>query len=129
MKLTEAAVLTDENVHPHVVAFLRARGFAVYDVKEEGLAGAPDDRLLEEANRQEAFVLTHDSDFGKLVIAGQRPFFGIVYIRPGHFDAQPTCETLAALLDSAPDVTPPFVVVAQRRGERVRIRIRRILQG
>ena len=36
MKLHQFALLTDENIHPRVVASLRTRGFDVLDVQELG---------------------------------------------------------------------------------------------
>jgi predicted nuclease of predicted toxin-antitoxin system len=122
--LLDCAVLADENVDPSVVAFLRDRGFKVRDVKEEGLHGATDAALLAEAHRRNEFVLTHNSDFGKLVIAQQAAFFGIVYVRPEHFDARFSIGTLRSVLDAKPEVAPPFIVVAHRQGDDVRLRIR-----
>jgi predicted nuclease of predicted toxin-antitoxin system len=124
LKLNACSVLADENVDPAVVAFLREYGFEVRDVKEEGLNGASDAHLLAEAYRRSEFVLTHDGDFGKLVIAEQAAFFGIVYVRPGHFNARITIDTLQSVVDAHLDVAPPFVVVAQRQGDAVRLRVR-----
>lgn len=39
MRLEEFPWLTDENIHPEVVAYLRSRGFDVLDVKEQGWQG------------------------------------------------------------------------------------------
>ncbi len=30
------------------------------------------------------FILTHDADFGKLVVLMKMPFHGIIYLRPGN---------------------------------------------
>jgi predicted nuclease of predicted toxin-antitoxin system len=38
--------LTDENIFPAIVYFLRQRGFDVADVREKGLAGADDDTII-----------------------------------------------------------------------------------
>jgi hypothetical protein len=38
--------LTDENIFPAIVYFLRQRGFDVSDVREKGLAGADDDTII-----------------------------------------------------------------------------------
>jgi predicted nuclease of predicted toxin-antitoxin system len=69
-------------------------------------------------------VLTHDRDFGTLAIHAGEPYFGIVYLRPGHISAEFTWRTIAAIESTVESVEPPFVVVAARRGDMVRIRVR-----
>lgn len=39
MNLRDFRLLTDENIHPTVTAFLRSQGFNGLDAKEEGLIG------------------------------------------------------------------------------------------
>ncbi|KAA1259097.1 hypothetical protein LF1_16250 [Rubripirellula obstinata] len=46
MKLSECRLLTDENIHRVVVAHLRSIGFDVLDVREQGLSGSSDTKLL-----------------------------------------------------------------------------------
>lgn len=124
MKLREFPLLTDENVDPEVVAGLRRLGFDVLDVVESGRAGADDVELLREATSRGRVVLTHDADFGTLAILQHEPLIGLVFLRPGHIDTQFTMGTIQALLGTDLDVTPPFVLVARRGGDRVTIRLR-----
>jgi hypothetical protein len=70
--------------------------------------------------------VTQDSDFGKLALLRGEPIIGIVFLRPGHFDAQFTIGTLESLLNSNPELRPPFLMVARRVGDRVTIRIRAV---
>lgn len=51
MKLRDFGLLTDENLDPDVVAFLRRQGFDVSDVCEDGLQGSTDVALLQRAGR------------------------------------------------------------------------------
>lgn len=113
MRLGDARWLTDENIHPDVVAHLRGRGLDVLDVRERGWHGRSDDELLEEAHRQGRVVLTHDGDFGTLALLGRHPVVGIVRIRPGHVRPQVTIESLDRLLGLDLDPSPPFLVVVQ----------------
>jgi len=53
-------------------------------------------------------------------------FVGIIYIRPGHIHADFTIKTLEAIRNNAPDVTPPFILVAERVGGTVKIRVRQM---
>jgi hypothetical protein len=50
LKLHEFRILTDENIHRDVVAYLRTRGCNVLDVKEGGLIGSDDSVLLQAAS-------------------------------------------------------------------------------
>lgn len=124
MKLRDFGLLTDENLDPDVVAFLRRQGFDVSDVCEDGLQGSTDVALLQRAVAANRVVVTHDPDFGTLAILQKEPVVGILFLRPGHIDPQFTIETLQSVLSANPDVTPPFVIVARRKGIKVTIRVR-----
>jgi len=116
--------LADENIHPSIVAFLRTEGYAVKDVKEENLNGSSDKFLLDLANNENRIILTHDSDFGTIVFTQQIDFKGIIYLRPGHFDPTFTISTLKSLFMNDFSVTSPFIIVAENKGDSVKIRIR-----
>ena len=91
---------------------------------ENNRAGADDVDLLRWARSQGRVVVTHDADFGTLAILQNEPLVGLVFLRPGHIDPHFTMGTIGALLSADPEVTPPFVLVAKRSGNRVTIRIR-----
>ena len=126
MNLREFRFLTDENIHPEVVSFVRRQGCDVLDIKESGLSGADDLTVIRRGLETNRIILTHDSDFGALAIASDEPTAGIVYLRPGHIRSVFTIETLTALFEGKLDLTPPFVVVAERAGGAVRIRVRQV---
>ncbi|PQJ35927.1 hypothetical protein BSZ35_16135 [Salinibacter sp. 10B] len=58
----EARLLTDENVHPQVVSFLRGRGCNVLDVKELGQMGTSDPEIVRRAANKGRMIITHDRD-------------------------------------------------------------------
>jgi len=126
MILRAGRFLSDENIHADVVAFLRAEGCDVLDVKEQGLDGSDDLPLIRLSVAEARVVLTHDSDFGTLAIAAQEPIFGIIYLRPGHIQPEFTVGTLRVLFDQELDPRPPFIIVAVRNGSRVKIRLRQL---
>ena len=123
MKALDFPLLADENVHPEVIEFLRDAGLDVESVSEQGQFGLPDAQVLQQATESGRVVLTHDSDFGGLALMGAQ-FIGIIYIRPGHIRTDFTMKTLDAIRDNAPEVTPPFILVAERTGDTVKIRVR-----
>lgn len=123
MKALDFPLLADENVHPEVIDFLRKAGLDVKSVSEQGPYGLPDSQVLQQATDAGRVVLTHDSDFGGLALMGAQ-FIGIIYIRPGHIRTEFTTKTIEAVRDNAPEVTPPFILVAERTGDIVKIRVR-----
>ena len=125
MKALDFPLLADENVHPDVIAFLRKIGLNVDAVAEQGKFGLPDAEVLQQANESNRVVLTHDSDFGWMAVFGAT-FTVIIYLRPGHIRADFTIQTLEAIRDNAPEVTPPFILVAERTGDTVKIRVRQL---
>ena len=81
MKLASVKILTDENISPKVVYYLRNKGFDVLDTKEQKWFGKDDAFLLAQSLSTKRFVLTHDSDFGTLIINEGKSFYGIIYLR------------------------------------------------
>jgi len=124
LKIGDYKVLTDENIHADVVQFPRAQGFDVLDVREDSLHGTPDRDLLSRAIGEDRLVFTHDSDFGTLAILAGLRIVGIVYLRPGHIDPTFTIETINTLVRAELDLVPPFILVAQRKADKVAIRLR-----
>ena len=125
MKALDFPILADENVHPEVIEFLRKLGLDVDSIAEQGNFGLSDTEVLQQATEAERVVLTHDSDFGGLALMGAK-FVGIIFIRPGHIRADFTIKTLEAIRENAPEVTSPFVLVAERIGDTVKIRVRQL---
>ncbi len=124
MKLGDFGLLTDENIDADVVQFLRSRGFDVSDVCENGQHGTADVDLIRQAVKENRVIVTHDSDFGTLAVLAGEPIVGILFLRPGHIDPAFTVESVKAVLVRDIDVTPPFVLVARRKGAVVTIRYR-----
>lgn len=118
-------LLTDENVHPGAVSFLRENGCDVLDVKAEKWSGLSDEELVRRAEEERRVIVTHDRDFGRLLIAQGTLSVGVIYLRPGHIDPEFTVGTLKVLAKYERP-TRPFVVVAERQKQNVRIRIREI---
>jgi predicted nuclease of predicted toxin-antitoxin system len=121
---TALRVLADENIGPAVVTGLRKRGWDVRSAAEERLVGAIDADVLARATATDRIVITHDLAFGRDSLARAAAFVGIVYLRPGHRSPDFVLNVLAAIESAIRDAQPPFVLVAERREEVVRVRLR-----
>ena len=126
MNLFAYPFLADENIHPDVIAQMISQGLNVSSVAEEGLIGQSDTAVLRLAHEVGRVVLTHDNDFGTLAIARQQPITGIVYLRPGHIQPEFTRATLEAIRQQEINVAPPFIIVASRQQNEVRVRVRQM---
>jgi predicted nuclease of predicted toxin-antitoxin system len=126
LRLKDFPLLTDENIHPEIVKSLREGGADVLDVKESRLIGSSDLVLIRKAFQEGRVVLTHDSDFGQLAVAALEPVVGIIYLRPGHYDPVFTLDTVETLFDQVAEIQAPFILVAERTGDKVKIRLRRL---
>jgi len=124
MKPLDFPLLADENIHPGVIEALRAAGGDLRSILTEGLAGKEDREILRHAHARGCVVLTHDSDFGTLAIREGEPYTGIIYVRPGHIAPKFVLEILEAVRTIPVDSNPPFVIVAERREQHVRVRVR-----
>ena len=128
MNLRHYTFLSDENIHIDVVTGLRSQGFNVVSVKESDLIGADDLKIIRKAFNENRVVITHDSDFGTLAVLAGEPVIGILYLRPGHINPMFTIGALKVLFDQEIDIEAPFLIVAERVGDNVKIRIRKLVK-
>ena len=122
MKISSLKFLTDENISPRIVSFLRKKGIDVVDVKEKGWHGNEDKYLMEIANKGKRFILTHDTDFGTLAINEGVPCYGIIYMRLRNLKVSNVINILEKLLVVDKDIPEGSVIVV----EDTRLRIRTI---
>lgn len=60
-------ILADEHMPKVLLDALRQAGHEVITVVELGMAGAPDEEILQRARAENALILTEDKDFGRLL--------------------------------------------------------------
>jgi len=72
--------LTDENIPPKVVEFLRNKGYKVKDVREENLNGISDDALINLAKKEGFALITFDKHFGNILLYPSKEYHGIIRI-------------------------------------------------
>lgn len=124
MKLKDLLLFCDKNIDPEFLLYLRSQSFDVFDVKENDLWGNPDAVLLDLAFNQNRVVITLDSDFGTLVYRDNHPFYGIIYLRPGHFKTSYHIETWEGLSKLDIDLINPFIIVAEQDKLGIKLRLK-----
>jgi predicted nuclease of predicted toxin-antitoxin system len=120
MKLGDMHILSDENISPKLVKFLRHQGLDIIDVKEQEWQGKTDRELLEIAYKEERWVLTHDSDFGTLAIHEGMPFAGILFLRLGNLKAENVIQVCQKLLKQDLDYPRKGLVIVDENKARIR---------
>jgi len=91
------SLLLDANLPPSIVATLTTVGIVAVHLNELGLADASDERIVECARKTGAVIVTHDLDFGRLLVrSGQKaPSVIVVRLRI------PTRSALVAAIEAA----------------------------
>lgn len=113
-------ILTDENISPRVVAFLRREGLDVIDVKEKGWQGSADKFLMGTAWEEKRFILTHDSDFGTLAINEGVPCYGIIYLRLKDLRFERVRDSLDKFLKIDKQISEGTIIVLKSKQLRIR---------
>jgi predicted nuclease of predicted toxin-antitoxin system len=72
----------DENLGSRGASDLRAAGFDVATVPEQGLASRPDRTILEVCRDEDRALLTLDTDFQNTIVYPPVGYGGIVVLRP-----------------------------------------------
>lgn len=121
MKLFEIKILSDENISPGVVKFLRSKGFDVLDTKEQKWFGKPDAFLLAQSLKHQRFILTQESDFGTIIINEGKEFHGIVYLRLKSQKSDNVVAVLERFIFMDFEIYPMQILVVTE--EKIRIRI------
>ncbi|MDI3535332.1 MAG: hypothetical protein PWQ82_1697 [Thermosediminibacterales bacterium] len=86
--------LTDENISPKTVSFLRSYGLDIKDIKEEGLSGIKDKQVLNLARSEDRIIITCDLDFSNILRFPLNQHSGILVIRA----YPPTVENINSIL-------------------------------
>lgn len=124
MRISDFALLADENINPFLVTFLQESGFDIVHVNDVKLGNTADHVILNHAYIQGWVVLTLDEDFGTLVFKNRQPFIGIIRLHPGHLVGNFHLPTIKAILSAELDFTVPFLLVAEKHTDHVHIRYR-----
>ena len=93
-------VFLDESVHLTAAALLRARGWDAAHVIEAAMAGADDEAVLAEAVRRGAVLVSHDSDFHKLLAQTRATARSVIRVRVEIVEPMPLVRLVEAAFDA-----------------------------
>jgi len=106
-------LLADESVDGPIVRRLRRDRHKVLYVAEM-TQGISDDKVLAEANRIKAVLITADKDFGELVFRRKRLFSGVILIRLAGQSRKIKSSIVSKVLkDHADEMAQAFTVISR----------------
>jgi predicted nuclease of predicted toxin-antitoxin system len=124
MHISQFKFLTDENMPPRAVAWLRQQGFDIFDIKSEGLGGTKDADILPIAEAQNRVIITQDSDLGNILFQLGLQSAGVIFLRPGHVNSERVIQSLEKLFSTDIEATIPFILVGDAKKDVFKIRLR-----
>jgi predicted nuclease of predicted toxin-antitoxin system len=124
MNLFEFKYITDENIPPRAVIWLKAKGLDVFDIKSEGLGGTLDEDILPIAEADNRVIITQDSDLGTILFQAGLKNAGVIFLRPGHVSSEQLIKSLENLFSADIDTRIPFILVGDAKQDVFKIRLR-----
>lgn len=112
-------LLLDQNFDRRLLLPLRQAGHNVTVVSINYPPGIPDREVVVIAQREGCLLLTHDRDFGELIIREQLPHAGVIYLRLRRTTAQAKLERLTQVLTDYADQLSRLLAVTDA-GVRIR---------
>jgi predicted nuclease of predicted toxin-antitoxin system len=94
--------LADANIAPATIENLRKGGFNVKSVFEEGLQKATDSEIIQKAAAENRIILTHDKDFGNILVYPLILHKGVILIRLKNQKPRNASTHLLSFLKSIP---------------------------
>lgn len=92
--------LTHENISSSLVKVIRAKGYSVVDIKEEGRFGISDEDVLGIAYKENRVVITHDKDFANILTYTKRKHKGVILLRFSNQSPSNVIKRFLVILDS-----------------------------
>lgn len=104
--------LADENIDYQIVEHLRQEDHSVLYVAELN-PGISDTEVLGLANKENAILITSDSDFGELVFRQRRLTSGVIYIRLGNLSSEQKANIIVSAINQhGEEFLNSFVVIS-----------------
>ena len=94
--------LADANIAPRVIKALRQADFSVKSISEEGQGEISDEEVIKLATKENRVILTHDKDFGNVLIYPVLKHKGVILIRLRDQKPQNVIKHLVLFLKTIP---------------------------
>ena len=104
--------LVDECTGKRLSNILNAAGYDTVFVGD-WRPSAPDDEVLDKANKEGRVLITDDKDFGELIFRLEKPSSGVILIRTSTTNSAIRMHLLEGLLNST-DVYKKFIVLKDK---------------
>ena len=111
--------LLDESVDARLRQLLSADGHDVTTIITEHQLGLPDLEVLAIAYAEERVLITHDRDFGELIVRQRLPHRGVVLLRLQSVALMQTAASIRTLIRDYADQFDQLLVLTER-GVRIR---------
>ncbi len=112
-------ILVDENISSKIIQYLKDKGFIVISIEKE-YRGISDKEVLEVAKKENAIILTEDSDFGEWIFAHKEKCTGVVFLRYKHHELLEIMDSINKILTEHKETFyGKFVVITKNK---IRIR-------
>jgi predicted nuclease of predicted toxin-antitoxin system len=72
----------DENISTDLINWIRENGYNISGVKEEKIYGATDIEIIQKCFASNEIILTHDNDFGKIILQELSRFIRLSILDP-----------------------------------------------
>ena len=124
--MPQLSFFADENIPTELIEWLEQQGNEVSGIAKERLFGIDDLDIITKAYNENKIILTQDSDFGKIIYTQKITFACIMYLRPGHFDGVFHIPTLEVILKNSDKIKENTIIVGQRKGTTIKVRVRHL---
>ena len=69
----------DENIQESLIKWLKEIGHNISGIREENLYGLDDETIIQKAFSEKKIIITHDSDFGKIIFTKNVKFYSVIF--------------------------------------------------
>jgi predicted nuclease of predicted toxin-antitoxin system len=114
-------LLLDMNISPRLAAYLRDAGFDAVHWADLGEITANDPAISSYAATAKMVVITHDLDFGTLLVAGNQPGPSVIQIRADDLSVDALGDKLLVVLE---DLAEELEIGALITFDTLRVRVR-----
>jgi len=107
-------ILADENIEREFIEALREANFDIVSVRES-YVGIADDEILRVAEKENAVILTYDTDFGELVFRYNLKSRGVILLRVSGLSlTEKIGKTILAIRQHEAELKNAFTVVSEK---------------